>query len=138
VAAAIGVEVVESGWRTTTGADGQYHLVPAATLRITRNRPEAPGRVQVNVVFVKAADGAEWGNQWIPSVGDAATSTAPVIEVSSSHGHVGRQAPAEMFSHAQFMDARLIVLCRLGSAQWTRMLEVTVPRAVLVTTKPAA
>ena len=63
--AAIDVETVSSGWTVV----GSSKIVPFVSFKLKNRSADRLQAVQVNAVFHRVGDAAEWGTGFLPSVG---------------------------------------------------------------------
>ncbi len=130
LAAAIEVETVTSGWT----AVGPSKVVPVVSFKL-KNRSARPLRtVQVNAVFHRAGDAAEWGTGFIPSIGQGgleAGSESPALTIASPLGYTGTEAAPDLLKNSRFVDAQVRILARSGSAGWTAVGDYPITRQLL-------
>ncbi|HEV3140742.1 MAG TPA: hypothetical protein VGY57_09515, partial [Vicinamibacterales bacterium] len=90
--------------------------------------------LQINALFRRVSEEREWGSGFLNATGSdglppgAETST---ITVKSSLGYTGTDQKLELLQNSLFVDARVELFAKYGSAQWTRIGEFPVSRRLL-------
>jgi hypothetical protein len=90
--------------------------------------------VQVNAMFRRIGDDDEWGSSLVTAAGTRGLApgeaTGP-LTATSPVGYTGLDSRAAMLGHSLFVDARVDLFARYGSAQWTRLGRYPITRVLL-------
>jgi len=109
--------------------DGQNKLVPFVQFKLKNASDQSPPVLQVNATFRPLKEEKEWGSRFqsvTGSEGLAAGATSPVITLRSDRGATGTDPRAVMMNSSYFVDARVQLSAKYGSAQWVRIAEYPV------------
>lgn len=126
---------VITGWYDAGIVEGgKNKLVPSISFRLT-NVGSAPVRsVQVMLSFRRVGEAEEWGSAFAKAIGPEGlapgASTSPIVQ-RSGLGYTGEQPRAQMLQHSQFIDARVELFAKHGSANWIKMGEFKIDRQLL-------
>jgi hypothetical protein len=136
LAKALTVENVSTGWFDDGIKDGKNKLVPSITFNLKNTSDQKLVVLQVNAVFHRISEPkAEWGTGFMSVVGSeglAPGATSQPVTVRSPLGYTGSdQTRDEMLHNSQFVDARVDVLAKYGSAQWTKVGEFPIERKLI-------
>ena len=131
-----GLQVVDvaSGWFDLGVVAGQNKLVPSITFKLKNVSDQTLKVLQVNVVFRRVGDPADWGDGFRKVAGMegiAPGATSDVITVDSPLGYTGADARADMLKNAQFLDAVAYVAAKYGSTQLKAIGEFPIARQLL-------
>ncbi len=128
------LEDVKSGWFDAGVVDGQNKLVPTIAFALTNTGSESVRAVQLNAVFRRVGEEESWGTAFVRGIGmeglEAGSSTSQIV-LRSQLGYTGQQARATMFQHSQWVDARVELFAKHGSAQWAKLTEIQIDRQLL-------
>jgi hypothetical protein len=134
VAAALRLESVSTGWVGVGPVGATNKLVPAIefTVKNASDRTLAP--VQVNAVFRRDGDGAEWTNGMVTAAGSSGL--GPLAEtdrlvIKGAIGYTGTDAQWDLLQNSHFVDATVDVFARYGARQWTRVGGYRVARRII-------
>jgi hypothetical protein len=121
---------VTTGWNDAgITEDGQNKLVPFVQFKLKNNSDQSLPVLQVNAMFRPLKEDKEWGSRFqsvTGSEGLAAGATTPVITLQSDRGAKGTDPRATMMKSSYFVDARVQLSAKYGSAQWTKIAEYPV------------
>ena len=126
---------VSSGWYDAGIVEGYKNkLVPSLSLRL-RNAGQAIGSsVQLNAVFRRVGEAEEWGSTLTRAVGPdglASGAETPPVVLRSDLGYTGTDPRDRLLNNRLFVDARVQVFAKHGSAQWVRLAEYHIERRLL-------
>jgi len=129
------IQDVATGWFDAGIINGQNKLVPAISFKLKNVSDQKLKVIQVNVLFKRINDPAEWGSGFVTVVGSAGLAPGAVTEtvlVKSNLGYTGSdQTRQEMLQNSQFIDARAEFSAKYGSIQWARLAEFPVTRTLI-------
>jgi hypothetical protein len=126
---------VTTGWYDAgLTEDGQNKLVPSISLQI-RNEGAVPlSSTQLNMIFKRVIDQDEWTSSFVRGIGAEGlapgATTRPVV-VRARQGYTGRQPRAQMLSNSRFVDFKVEVFGKHGSATWVKLGEFPIARQLL-------
>jgi hypothetical protein len=90
--------------------------------------------LQVNALFRRVAENDEWGSGLLTVAGSgglAAGATSEVLTIRSQLGYTGTEPRADMLKNSQFVDAKVSLYAKYGSAQWTPVADVPIMRQLI-------
>ena len=123
---------VSTGWADAgLTEDGQNKLVPFLKFKLKNISDQSLPVLQVNAMFRPLKEDKEWGSRFqsvTGSEGLAAGATTPDITLVSDRGAKGTDPRATIMKSAYFVDARVQLSAKYGSAQWVKITEVPVTR----------
>lgn len=129
------VDVVNTGWYDMGIVNGQNRLVPTVTFSLKNVSDRRLGALEVNALFRRVSDKDEWGSGFLVvngSKGILAGATSDPITIKSNLGYTGSdQSRQEMLSNSHFVDAKVELFAKYGSAQWTRLGEYPIERKII-------
>ena len=129
------IQDVSTGWFDAGIINGQNKLVPAISFRLKNVSDQKLKVIQVNVLFKRVNNPAEWGSGFLTVVGSAGLAPGAVTEpllVKSNLGYTGSdQTRQEMLQNSHFIDARAEFSAKYGSVQWARLAEFPVTRTLI-------
>ena len=121
---------VSTGWADAgITEDGQNKLVPFVQFKLKNTSDQSLPVLQVNAMFRPLKEEKEWGSRFqsvTGSEGLAAGATSSVITLRSDHGAKSTDPRAAIMKSAYFVDARVQLSAKYGSAQWVKMAEYPV------------
>jgi hypothetical protein len=133
------VDILDTGWFDAGIVNGQNKLVPSVTFKLKNISTHKLTTLQVNALFRRVTEKDEWGSGFVTAAGSsglAPGATTPPITIRSQLGYTGSdQSRQEMLSNSHFVDAKVEIFAKYGSAQWTRMGEYPITRKLIE--KPA-
>jgi hypothetical protein len=126
---------VSSGWFDAGVVNGQNKLVPTISFKLKNVSDQKLSVLQVNVLFKRVSDPAEWGNGFLTVVGSsglAPGATTETLTIKSNLGYTGSdQTRQEMLKNAQFVDAKAELFAKYGSVQWVKLGEFPITRTLI-------
>lgn len=128
------VNDVRTGWFDAGIENGLNKLVPSITLTLKNISHEPVSNVQLNAIIRRAGETEEWGGAYraaIRSGGLAPGASTKPIVLRSQLGYTGIETRAQMLQNKQFVDVRVQLFAKWGSAQWARLGEYSVERQLL-------
>jgi hypothetical protein len=129
------LDVVSSGWYDVGIVNGQNKLVPSATVTVTNVSDQKLRMLQINSLFRRVNEPDEWGSALIVVAGSeglAPSTTSPPLTIKSNLGYTGSdQSRQEMLSNSHFVDAKIELFAKYGSAQWVRIGDYPIKRELL-------
>jgi len=129
------VDVINTGWYDMGIVNGQNRLVPMVTFTLKNVSDRRLGALEVNALFRRVTEKDEWGSGFLVvngSKGVLAGATSDPITIKSNLGYTGsEQSRQEMLSNSHFVDAKVELFGKYGSAQWTRLGEYPVERKLI-------
>ena len=133
------VDILDTGWFDAGIVNCQNKLVPSVTFTLKNISTHKLTTLQVNALFRRVTEKDEWGSGFVTAAGSsglAPGATTPPITIRSQLGYTGSdQSRQEMLSNSHFVDAKVEIFAKYGSAQWTRMGEYPITRKLIE--KPA-
>ena len=134
VADAVRVSGVTTGW-IEAERDAGSKIVPVVSFRLDNAGPASLGILQVNGVFRRSGEGAEWGSVLLRAAGReglAAGASAGPFTLRSARGYTGRQPGGDLLAHSQFVDVEVELFVRHRAAGWVRIGTLDVERRLLM------
>ena len=126
---------VTTGWYDAgITEDGKNKLVPSVSLRIRNTGPSTIGSTQLNLIFKRTIDQEEWTTSFVRAIGTeglAPGATSAPIVVRAQQGYTGTQARLTMLQNSQFVDFKVEVFGKHGSAAWAKLGEYPIDRQLL-------
>jgi hypothetical protein len=134
LAKAVQIVDVSTGWYDAGVTNGQNKLVPSVTFKVKNVSNEPVTTLQANVLFHRINSDEEWGDNFLKiagteGLGPGAT-TGPVT-AKSPLGYTSDDPRANMLHNPQFVDAKVRILAKAGSGQWTPLGEFPIERRLL-------
>lgn len=131
VAKAVHVEAVSTGWFAAGVVGGKNKIVPAVSFKLNNVSGQTLAALQVNAVFRRAGSNEEIGAEFRPVSGSgelAAGATTDTITLKAPLGYTGTDPHEALLQNSQFVDAKIELFVKSGSAQWTRVGEYPIAR----------
>jgi len=132
---ALQVSDVSTGWFDAGIVAGQNKLVPAITFRVKNVSDRTLNVLQVNAIFRRVSETTEWGSAFLPVTGSeglAPGATTSVLTARSQLGYTGSdQSRDDMLRNSHFIDAKVELLAKYSSTQWTRVYEAPIARQLV-------
>jgi hypothetical protein len=128
------VDAVSTGWFDAGSVDGKKKLVPAVSFRLKNASDQKLAMLEVSAEFRRVGDENEWGNGLVIASGSsglAPGAATSALTVRSQLGYTGIESGAEMLDNSHFVDARVDLFARYGSANWTRLGEYPIARRLI-------
>jgi hypothetical protein len=128
------VEILSTGWQDAGIVDGKNKLVPSVSFRLKNVSAESLVTLQVNALFRRLTDKEEWGSAFLQAAGSSGlkpgAATQPLV-AKSQLGYTGNESRVEMLKNSLFVDAKVTLFAKYGSAQWTRLGDYSITRQLL-------
>jgi hypothetical protein len=119
------IAVVNTGWFDAGIVNGQNKLVPSISFRLKNKSQQRLSTLQVNALFRRVTEQDEWGSAFLTVAGSGGLqpgSTTDVLTIRSNLGYTGAdQSRQEMLNNSHFVDAKVDLVAKYGSAQWARV-----------------
>ena len=131
------LQAAETGWYDAgITEDGKNKLVPSVSFTLTNTGSDAWGPMQVNCIFKRLGDPEEWSTVLVRGTAAGANdlkagATTPPIVVRAPQGYTGTQPRADILSNRLFVDAKVEIFGKSGSANWVKLGEYPVTRQLL-------
>jgi hypothetical protein len=127
--------IVDTGWYDAGIVNGQNKLVPSVTFKLKNVSDQPLASLQVNALFRRVTEKDEWGDGFVTVAGSdglaPGAETAP-LTIRSQRGYTGSdQSRQEMLANSHFVDAKVEILAKYGSAQWKRLGEYPITRRLI-------
>jgi hypothetical protein len=128
---------VATGWFDAgITEDGKNKLVPSVSFTLTNTGSAAWGPMQVNCIFKRIGDPEEWSTVLVRGSAAGATdlkagATTPPIVVRAPQGYTGTQPRADILTNHLFVDAKVEIFGKSGSANWVKLAEYPIARQLL-------
>jgi hypothetical protein len=132
---ALEVEVVRTGWFDAGIVNGQNKLVPSISFKLKNNSNRKLSTLQVNALFRRVNESDEWGSGFLTAAGSSGLqpgATTDTLMIKSPLGYTGSdQSRQEMLQNSHFVDAKVELFAKYGSAQWARIGEYQIKRELI-------
>jgi hypothetical protein len=129
------IEILDTGWFDAGIVNGQNKLVPIVTFAVKNVSSQKLVSLQIQALFRRITEKDEWGSGFVTAAGSsglAPGATTPPITIRSQLGYTGSdQSRQEMLANSHFIDAKVEIFAKYGSAQWTRMGEYPITRKLI-------
>jgi len=122
-----------TGWADGGTVAGKNRIVPAMTFRLTNTSNQPISTVQVNAVFKRGSDPAEWTTAYVPNASRQlapGADTGPLI-AKGVQGYTGTDERDALLRNSQFVDAKVELFVKSGSSGWTRIGEFPIARQII-------
>lgn len=132
---AVRVDRVVTGWFDAgVTDDGKNKIVPSISLTLTNTTSQALGGVQLNCIFRRIGDPEEWSTALVRAIDTDGLppggSSDPVV-VRAPQGYTGVQPRSQLLDNRLFIDAKVDVFGKHGSATWVKLGEYKIDRQLL-------
>ena len=125
---------VKTGWSDAGLTEaGENKLVPFVQFKLKNTSSQNLPVLQVNATFRPLKENKEWGSRFLPVTGSeglAPNATTGVVTLKSDRGAKGTDPRATIMKSSYFVDARVQVSAKYGSAQWVKVAEFPVERVL--------
>jgi hypothetical protein len=129
------VTVLSSGWYDAGIVNGQNKLVPSITLTLTNVSDQRLNVLQLNALFRRVSEPDEWGSAFLTVAGSeglAPGATTSPLTIKSNLGYTGAdQSRQEMLQNSHFVDAKVDLFAKYGSAQLVKVGEYPITRQLV-------
>lgn len=134
LATVLQVEGLATGWSDGGVVDGKTKLVPTLRFRLKNTSDQKLTTLQVNAMFRRVTDSNEWGSGFLTAAGSAGLppgSATDPLTLASELGYTGTEPHAMMLLNSHFVDAKVDLFAKYGSAQWVRVGEYPIARQLI-------
>ena len=133
IASAVRIQSVSSGWIDEGPLHGNKKLVPTISVTLKNASGRTLTMLQVNALFRRVGDEDEWGTGFVTAAGSEGLPPGGVaaVTVTSPLGYTGTESGREKLANTQFVDARVDLFAKYGSARWTRLGQYRISRQLL-------
>lgn len=131
---ALQISDVSTGWFDAGIVDGKNKLVPTISFKLKNVSDQGLVSLQVNALFRRVNEKDEWGSGFVTAAGSsglAPGAETPQLTIKSQLGYTGTESRQDMLQNRQFVDAKVELSVKYGSAQWTRLGEYPIARQLL-------
>jgi hypothetical protein len=128
------LESLVTGWYEASAEEGRIKLVPAVSLQLRNVSDQTLRTLQVNAIFRRVTEDTQWGTGFrtvVGSTGLLPANTTGVVFVPSELGYVGSETRFDMLKNSRFVDARVEIYAKYGSANWTPIGRYPVTRQLI-------
>jgi len=129
------VDDVVTGWADGGATDdGKNKIVPSISLKLTNTSQETLGGVQLNCIFRRVGDPEEWSTSLVRALdrnGIEPGASSPPVVVRAPQGYTGVQPRTQLLENKLFIDAKVEVFGKHGSATWVKLGEYRIDRQLL-------
>ncbi len=125
---------ISTGWVEVGRVRGQNKLVPFVSFKLKNVSGQPVAVLQANLLFQRVTESEEWGSGFLQVTGSeglADGATTKTLTVKSRLGYTGAESRADMLKNSHFVDAKVRVLAKSGSGQWTPLGEFPVERRLI-------
>jgi hypothetical protein len=131
------VTPIATGWFDAgVTEDGKNKLVPSISFTLTNTGQKAWDSVQINCIFRRIGDAEEWSTVLVRGASTGTTdlqpgaTTKPIV-VRAPQGYTGTQPRADILANHLFVDAKVQMFGKSGSANWVKLGEFPITRQLL-------
>jgi hypothetical protein len=126
---------VTTGWYDAgVQPDGKNKLVPSVSFRIKNDGAVTIGSTQFNMIFKRVTDTEEWTTSFVKPIGSdglAPGATTKLLVVRAQQGYTGTQPRLTMLQNSQFVDFKVEIFGKHGSATWVKLGDFPIRRQLL-------
>jgi hypothetical protein len=129
------VEIVKTGWYDVGIVSGQNKLVPSVAFTVKNVSARTLSTLQVNALFRRVTEADEWGSAFITAAGSsglAPGASTETLTARSQLGYTGADPRLDMLKNSHFVDAKVELFAKYGSAQWVRVGEYPIARELIM------
>jgi hypothetical protein len=126
---------LRTGWSGASIEIGRNTIVPSIIVTLKNVSTEPIDKVRLNAIFRRIGETKMWGSgAYVPAISSEGLApdavTIPVV-LQSLLGYTGTEAREELLRNTEFVDVRVTLLVKRGSAQWQELGEWPVARNLL-------
>jgi hypothetical protein len=128
------VSIASSGWYDAGIVDGKNKVVPSVTFTLKNASDQTLSQLQVNALFRRVTEQDEWGSGFLTAAGTnglAPGATTDPLTIRSQLGYTGTDPRQELLKNKLFVDAKVELFAKYGSAQWTKLGEYPIQRQLI-------
>ena len=126
---------VQTGWYDAgIQGDGKNKLVPSVSLKLRNISQQPVSGVQLNAIFRRVNEEEAWGEHFVRAIdreGLPPGATGRDIVLRSNLGYTGTQPRLQMLQNKEFIDAKVEIYGKQGSATWVKIGEYQIDRQLL-------
>ena len=129
---------VTTGWADGGTVAGKNRIVPAMTFRLTNASGQPLPSVQVNAVFKRGNDPAEWTTGYVPNASrrlEPGADTGP-LTAKGLQGYTGTDDRGALLRNSLFVDAKVELFVKSGGSRWTRIGDFPIARRLIAEPPP--
>jgi hypothetical protein len=130
------VQDVSTGWFDAGIVNGQNKLVPTISFTLKNTSNQKLVSLQINALFRRVTEKDEWGTGFLTAAGSDGLAPGAVtrpLTIRSPLGYTGsNESREEMLHNSHFVDAKVELSAKYGSAQWKRINEYPVTRQLIL------
>ncbi len=134
LATSVAVENLSTGWLDSGVVNGANKVVPELSFTLKNVSGEKLPPLQVNAVFRRVSRTEEWGNGFRAlsgSGGLAPGASTDTVAIDAPLGYTGTDPTDSLLHNSQFVDAKVDLFARYGSANWTQLGEFPIERRII-------
>jgi len=126
---------VTTGWFDAgVTEDGKNKLVPSISFRLQNTASQELHSTQLNLIFKRVTDKDEWTTSYVRGIGQeglqAGATTEPIV-VRAQQGYTGVQPRLTMLQNKEFVDFKVEIFGKQGSAAYVKLGEFPIERQLL-------
>jgi hypothetical protein len=127
------IEGLSTGWRNAGVVDGRNKLVPAVSFTLKNVSDQKLPVLQVNAIFRRVSQDEEWDNRFrtVSGSGLAPGAATGTLTLEAELGYTGTDPHDALLRNSHFVDAKVDLFAKYGSAQWTRLGEYPIARQLI-------
>jgi hypothetical protein len=129
------VEVVSTGWYDAGIVNGKNRLVPQISFKVRNVSDQKLVSLQINGLFRRITEKDEWGNAFVTAAGSAGLlpgASTSTLTLKSQLGYTGTDPRADMLTNTKFVDVKVELFAKYGSAQWVRIGDFPIDRQLIL------
>ena len=127
---------VSTGWFDAGIVNGKAKLTPSISFKLRNVSDQRLTVLQVNALFRRVSEKDEWGSGFVQAAGSeglAPGDTTRTLTMTSQLGYTGTdQSRQQLLQNAQFVDAKVELSGKYGSAQWVRLGDFPITRVLIL------
>ena len=130
------IQDVSTGWFDAGIVNGHNKLVPSISFTLKNTSNQKLVSLQINALFRRVTEKDEWGTGFLTAAGSDGLAPGAVtrpLTIRSPLGYTGsNESREEMLHNSHFVDAKVELSAKYGSAQWKRVSEYPVTRQLIL------
>lgn len=134
LATGVAVENLSTGWLDSGAVNGANKVVPELSFTLKNVSGQKLPPLQVNAVFRRISRTEEWGNGFRALSGSgslAPGASTDTVAIDAPLGYTGTDPTESLLHNSQFVDAKVDLFARYGSATWTHLGEYPIERKMI-------
>ena len=127
------IEGLSTGWLNAGVVDGKNRLVPTVSFTLKNVSDQKLPVLQVNAIFRRVSQDEEWANRFrtVSGSGLAPGAATGTLTLEAELGYTGTDPHDALLRNSHFVDAKVDLFAKYGSAQWTRLGEYPIARQLI-------